>query len=163
MNEPERLYFAYGSNMYTPRMQARVPSARAVGAGRVPGYRVAFRKLGGDGSSKCDLEVAPEDTAWGVLYRLPASEQPALDAAEGDGYFIDQVTVATADAFIEAFTYRARREWLGEMAPYSWYRNLVVAGARLHELPVAYATALADMPAVEDPDQERDAANRPGR
>jgi len=161
MTEGERLYFAYGSNMHEPRMRARVPSARAVGAGRIPGLRIAFRKRSRDGSTKCDLETAPEETVWGVLYRFAADEQPGLDAAEGEGYAEESVTVATADGLVEAFTYRAREGWIGEGIPYGWYRDLVVAGARAHDLPPPYVAALADLPAADDPDEDRDAEDRP--
>lgn len=162
MSPDERLYFAYGSNLYPPRMRARVPSADVVAAGRVPGFRLAFRKSGRDGSAKCDLEAAPEATVWGALYRFAAADQPALDAAEGPGYYIDRVTVTTPEGLVEAFTYRARRDWIDATAvPYDWYRDLVVAGARAHDFPEMYVAAVAGIDAVPDPDPERAAANRP--
>lgn len=162
MSADERLYFAYGSNLYPARMRARVPSARVVATGRVPGFRLAFRKCGRDGSAKCDLEPAPEATVWGALYRFDAAEQQALDAAEGPGYYIDAVTVTTAAGFVEAFTYRARRDWIDATAiPYDWYRDLVLAGARTHEFPDMYVAAIADFDTVPDPDPDRAAANRP--
>lgn len=162
MSPGRQLYFAYGSNLYPARMRARVPSARVVAVGRVPEFRLAFRKAGRDGSAKCDLEPAPGATVWGALYRFSAAHQPALDAAEGPGYYIDRVTVATDAGAIEAFTYRARPEWLSETAvPYDWYRDLVIVGARAHAIPEMYVAAIAGIDAVADPDPERAADNRP--
>lgn len=162
MSADARLYFAYGSNLHPARMRARVPSARVVAVGRVPGFRLAFRKSGRDGSAKCDLEPAPEATVWGALYRFAAAEQPALDAAEGPGYYIARVTVATAEGVVEAFTYRARRDWIDEAAvPYDWYRDLVLAGARAHDLPQMYVAAIAGIDAIADADTNRAANNRP--
>lgn len=156
------LYFAYGSNMYTPRLLERVPSARAVDIARLPGHCLAFRKRGRDGSAKCDLEPFEPETVWGVVYRIDSADLDALDAAEGEGYRREIVTVATADAFLEAFTYRAKPDWLTGAAPFDWYRDLVAAGAREHELPSIYAAAIEDLPAEPDPGTERAERNRPG-
>lgn len=162
MSAAGKLYFAYGSNLHLARMRARVPSARVVGVGRVPGFRLSFRKAGRDGSAKCDLEPAPGATVWGALYRFAAAHQPALDAAEGPGYYIERVTVATEAGSVEAFTYRARPDWISEAAaPYDWYRDLVIVGARAHEIPDMYVAAIAGIDAIPDPDPDRAADNRP--
>lgn len=162
MNEaPTLLYFAYGSNMHEARMRARVPSAHYYDIARLPGYCLAFRKQGADGSAKCDLDPFDPETVWGVVYCLDADERPLLDAAEGEGYERMEVTVAAAEGFLEAFTYRAQRDWHCDGLPYSWYRDLLVAGGREHGLPEVYTAALAAMDAQDDPDAERAAANRP--
>lgn len=155
------LYFAYGSNMYTPRLLERVPSARFVDIARLPGHCLAFRKHGRDGSAKLDLEPFEPETVWGVVYRVDAADLDALDAAEGEGYRRENVTVATSDAFLEAITYRAKPDWLTGAAPFDWYRDLVAAGARQHELPSIYVAAIEDMPAEPDPDTDRAERNRP--
>jgi hypothetical protein len=46
------------------------------------------------------------------------------------------------------------------LRPYSWYRRLVVEGARQHALPPDYIARIEAIPAVEDRDSDRDAANR---
>ncbi len=45
------------------------------------------------------------------------------------------------------------------LKPYTWYRELVVAGAREHGLPHEYVQSLQVAAAVEDPDRERHAHN----
>ena len=156
-------YFAYGSNMLTRRMRARVPSARVVAVARLPEYRIDFRKQGADGSMKCDLVPDEIETAWGVVYQIDPGERGALDAAEGEGYRPVEEIAMRADgaAPLTVFTYRARDEWIGWGKPFDWYRDLVVAGAREHDLPAPYAEALAEMEADLDPDPERAAENRP--
>lgn len=162
MSAGRQLYFAYGSNLHLARMRARVPSARVVAVGRLPGFRLAFRKAGRDGSAKCDIQPAPGATVWGALYRFAAADQPALDAAEGPGYYTDRVTVATEAGPVEAFTYRARDDWISDTAaPYDWYRDLVLVGARAHEIPGMYVDAIAGIDAIPDPDPDRAADNRP--
>ena len=155
------LYFAYGSNMYEPRMTSRVPSAHYYDIARLPGYCLAFRKQGADGSTKCDLDPFEPETVWGVVYCLDAGERPLLDSAEGEGYEPIEVTVAGAEGFLDVFTYRALPDWRRDGLPYDWYRDLVAAGARQHGLPEVYAAAVAAMDAREDPDTERATTNRP--
>ena len=53
------LYFAYGSNLSSARMAARVPSARVVARAQLPGHALRFHKVGRDGSAKCDACTCP--------------------------------------------------------------------------------------------------------
>lgn len=48
------LYFAYGSNMSSARLRARVPSCRPIGIAFLPGHELRFHKRSKDGSGKCD-------------------------------------------------------------------------------------------------------------
>ena len=41
------------------------------------------------------------------------------------------------------------------LQPYTWYKELVVHGARAHGFPRAYVDEIAAMPAIADPDQGR--------
>src|SRR5574337_264602 len=83
------LYFAYGANMLTRRLQAvdRAPSAVAIDTGFVQGRRFSFGKVSRDKSGKCDLEATGnlKDRAYGVLFKINAKEKPRLDDAEGVG------------------------------------------------------------------------------
>ena len=40
------LYAAYGSNLNLAQMEARCPGARVLGAGKISGYRLAFKRVG---------------------------------------------------------------------------------------------------------------------
>ena len=155
-------YFAYGSNMLSRRMRERVPSARIATVARLPGYRFDFRKRGADGSMKCDLVPDEIETAWGVVYQIAPAERDKLDAIEGEGYRVVEETAMRSDgsALLSVFTYQAREDWIAWGRPFDWYRDLVVAGAREHDLPAPYVEALASMEADADPDPERAAANR---
>lgn len=156
-------YFAYGSNLYEPRMRARVPSTAMFETARLPGYELAFRKRGADGSMKCDLDPAAPETVWGVLYRIDPDELALLDAVEGEGYERIEVTVAPSggEAMVDAITYRARPEWIDDGRPFDWYRDLVVEGARRHGLPEPYVAAIEALDADPDPDPGRARENRP--
>ena len=81
------LYFAYGSNMSTPRLRYRVPGCRFAFVARLPNYKLCFHKRSKDGSAKCNAfkTAEPTDVVIGVVYEIPTNEQPALDRAEGLG------------------------------------------------------------------------------
>lgn len=158
----ELLYFAYGSNLYLRRMQQRVPSAFPRTVARLPGYRLAFNKIGGEGSAKCSIVEDAVDEVWGVAYRMDATELWRLDEAEGEGYErIDIAVITPEDETVQAFTYRARPGWTGRGWPFDWYRDLVTQGARHHALPASYVSRIAAVTAVPDPDPARARANRP--
>ncbi len=163
MSDDENLlYFAYGSNLYLSRMQRRVPSAMPVTVAHLPGHRIGFHKLGSDGSTKCSITPDENAEVWGVVYRIKAGERGLLDEAEGPGYEIIDIAVETPEhGWLHAFTYRALADYVGHGWPYTWYRDLVVQGARHHALPASYIADMADTTAVPDPDRNRERANRP--
>lgn len=152
-----RFYFAYGSNMLAERLRERVPSARALGAGRLSGYRLAIDKRGGDGSAKCNIHPgAADDSVFGVVYSLEPAERVHLDRAEGPGYAVETVEVEHGGGARAVFTYRAEasacvEDWL----PYDWYLRFVIAGAQQHGLPLDYRTWLARQPCRADIDAVR--------
>ena len=112
MATPPVRYFAYGSNMLTDRLRERVPSATAIGIGRLGGHELRWDKRSGhDGSGKCDAEATgrQEDVVWGVVFELDPDEKPALDRAEGlgAGYMDKTVQVSTDAGPVTAVMYYA--------------------------------------------------------
>ncbi|MEM9229765.1 MAG: gamma-glutamylcyclotransferase family protein [Pseudomonadota bacterium] len=153
------LYFAYGSNLLTPRLTARCASARVIGTARLEGYRMAIAKESWrDRSGKATI-LAGGGTTHGVLFDIATDEIPALDQIEGVGKGYDRLEgalVAMAGDTVTAVTYVATEPRPG-LTPYDWYLALILAGAQEHGLP-AVATALRTQPYSPDPDR-----NRPGR
>jgi cation transport regulator ChaC len=158
-------YFAYGSNMLTRRLAAagRAPSARPVTAGSVAGRRLTFDKVGQDGSGKCDAERSPEDgdRVFGVVFQVELRDQPRLDRIEGvsTGYARETVDVLTRNGSLVAQTYIATKK-ASAVRPFCWYRDLVLAGALEHGLPLAHVEMIRAVEALTDPDTVRSAANR---
>ncbi len=150
------LYFAYGSNMSAPRLQARVPSATPLGRARLPGHQLRFHKHSRvDGSAKCDAchTGRCDDVVHGVLFHMAAAERQWLDQAEGlgCGYQIKQVRVSDRhDREHLAFLYYAT-DIDPALKPFDWYRHHVLHGARQAGLPDAYITALESVPVIDDP------------
>lgn len=154
------LYFAYGSNMLTERLQDRVPSAEPVTTAHLPGRTLRFHKRSQDGSGKCNLIDAFEESVavHGVLFQFATDDFSALDEAEhrGHGYKRCRVHPQTADGSVEAFAYVAQPAYVDDaLLPYDWYQALVTAGAHQHALPAAYRQRLETVRTYPDPDQDR--------
>jgi gamma-glutamylcyclotransferase (GGCT)/AIG2-like uncharacterized protein YtfP len=152
-------YFAYGSNLFPPRLLARVPSARFVMRARLPGYRLCFHKIGADGSAKANAHPIGNQDALvhGVVYQMDATEQPRLDECEG-GYDVKQVEIATEQGPLRAFTYIARPELLNEgLAPFHWYKAYIQLGAEYHSIPAEYIAAIEQQHSIPDHDKAREA------
>lgn len=157
-------YLAYGSNLHPRRLCERVPSAVVLGTLDLPGWRLAFEKLGRDGSAKCNLhpphaagDTAEQGSAYGVVYEIEAGERAALDAVEdlGRGYLEHRLY---SPSFGDLFLYLAAPEFVDpSLSPFAWYHALVVSGARYHRLPDAYVDGIERVTTVADPDPERHA------
>ncbi len=161
------IYFAYGANMHTPRLQFQASRCKLIGIATLVGHELRFHKSSTDGSAKCNVFWTgnPADTVVGVLYNIPFSQKAALDNAVGlgEGYNEVTITVMTADAkAVDAVTYVASDEAIDEnLRPYQWYKDFVESGARDHDLPDTYvARYISDVDAVTDPDESRDKAKR---
>lgn len=148
--------------MFAARLRERVPSAVAIGIGRLIGYALKWHKRSVDGSGKCDIESTGrnEDVVWGVLFELDASEKPALDRAEGlgNGYVERRHDVTTEGGIVTAVAYVATAKD-PSLRPYHWYKAFVVAGAKDHQLPQEYVELLESAPSIPDPNSARAAEN----
>ena len=145
----EAPYFAYGSNMSSARMHSRVPSARVHGIGCVAGFRLAFDKLGADGTGKANLVPDPGFLVWGVVWSFPDPEWATLDRFE-PGYARREVEVTCAGSSLRAQTYVATLLTDDPVAS-AQYKRLLAEGAREHGLPrehLARIESLASRPRV---------------
>ena len=80
-------YFAYGSNMASHRLLARIPGATKISTATLPGHRLRFRKSDRGRSAKCDIEMTGNllDRVHGVVYQFPNQDKQILDRYEGLG------------------------------------------------------------------------------
>jgi gamma-glutamylcyclotransferase len=155
------IYFAYGSNMSSRRLKARLPSATVIGPGALDGHRLAFHKVSTkDGSAKCDIVESCSEQVLGVLFEIDETEKPMLDQLEGlgNGYEEKAVNIGLrSGASMRAFAYSATNID-ASLRPYTWYKHHVLEGAREARLPPAYMELLERVGAIQDPDKEREAS-----
>lgn len=157
-------YLAYGSNLHPLRLAARVPSARALGTVKLPGYRLAFHKRSIDGSGKCLIypNQGRRNCVYGVLYEFEQGEKQLLDQVEGlgQGYSETLLELPCNEVLYTPYTYIAQPGYIDPgLTPYHWYKALVVAGARFHGFPEWYVACLEATPSRPDPNGERTALN----
>ena len=162
------LYFAYGSNMFTYRLERRIGKVEKIGIARLSKHKFAVHKKSVDGSVKADAFITDSgsDYILGVLYKINPDTKPELDTAEGfgKGYEQKKVSVELIDhpgkphELIEAFTYFATDFENGNV-PYNWYMELIIAGATEHKLPDDYIAFLKSIPTKEDTNESRKSVN----
>jgi gamma-glutamylcyclotransferase (GGCT)/AIG2-like uncharacterized protein YtfP len=139
-------YFAFGSNLPSARLRERAPSAYALGAARLEGFRICLDKLARDGSGKVNLARDAGASVWGAVFTLAADEIGVLDGFE-PGYTRIAVPVTLlSGATLEAQTYLSELRETGLRAR-GWYKALILAGAREHGLPAAWIELLERLPA----------------
>ncbi len=146
-------YLAYGSNMWPRRIELRLGPCEAIGIASLREYALRFHKRGGDGSGKCDAFHTgnPADTLYGVVYSLSRAQREMLDEFEGPGYASRDVPVRTHSGMLTAYAYLAKAGHVdADLRPFSWYKAIVVAGARAHGLPAHYIDSLAAIGASPD-------------
>ncbi|MBD3675647.1 MAG: gamma-glutamylcyclotransferase [Planctomycetaceae bacterium] len=157
--------FAYGSNLCTARLKARVPSAEPIAVGHVTHRQLVFHKRSEDGSAKADARWTGVEhhRVWGVVFRIADVEKPILDECEflGIGYDETEVEVVHESGILRSWLYQAREEAIDDsLLPYDWYHDFVVSGAREHRLPTDYLARLKSHAVIPDPDEERSRQNR---
>ena len=156
--------FAYGSNMLIKKLRSRCPSAVKIGVCKIKKHVLKFHKVSKkDHSGKCDCEFTESETAevYGVLFRIPKSEETKLDEIEGlgKGYEKKPIPVTTIEEGKDtAVMYYATDEAKDpNKKPYVWYLNQVIEGAKENCLPDDYIAKIRKVVADEDWDRDRHA------
>lgn len=152
-----RKYLAYGSNLHPLRLRERKIAVELVEAVALPGWRLEFHKIGKDGSAKCSISpsCAPHAVVWCALYLIQQDSIVRLDRIEGYGSGYDK-TCLELDGHGTAYAYVASPGAISQtLRPFSWYRELVVAGALYHSFPEPYIRRIRETDAAEDPDRSR--------
>ena len=158
-------YFAYGSNMSYRRIVARIGWCEVIGVARLVGWRIAFNKRGRDGSSKCNAQRTGvnRDHLLGVIYRIDIEQRSVLDEIEGAGvgYSAHTARAHHGTARADVMLYVASPDYIDhDAAPFDWYLDFVLHGAREHGLPDEYVAQIAQAPTQPDPNPERRARNQ---
>ena len=142
------LYFSYGSFLDSRTLKRHAPNAEFVSRAVLPGFEVQFNyqsKTHGGGVT--GVEPAPGKQAIGVLYEVSPEEIERLDIVEGvpQGiYYRQTITVINEDGEEHrAETYRTTHPE-GPYTPTRRYMDLMIKGAKEHNLNPAYIKELED-------------------
>ena len=105
MMKKSTLYAAYGSNLNLAQMEARCPGARVLGAGRISGYRLAFKRVGVCAFATiepCQGEYVPVG-----VWEIGERNEAALDSYEGvpAHYGKETIEVEMAEGNVKGMVY----------------------------------------------------------
>lgn len=148
-------YFAYGSNMFTYRLEKRVGRVEIIGVCKLPRHSIQFNKVSIDGSLKANITTDDNDDVYGVLFKINPNKKDELDKAEGlgKGYIINEIEVEQLETKekIKAFTYVSDKiDNSNTNKPYDWYLELIAIGAAEHKLPEEYANKIKSVSTKQD-------------
>ena len=148
------LYAAYGSNLHPRRLTERASSARLMATSFLPSWSLHFHKRSNDGSGKCNI-LAGSDGIYVAIFDISGKDKLALDRIEGLGRGYSE-TLLSIPEIGDCVTYVAQQSHIdGSLAPYDWYKELVLMGARVHGFPDDYSQRISSLQATEDPDPDR--------
>ena len=153
------LYFAYGSNLLPTWLNYRVHSASPVSNISLNNWKLCFHKCSDDGSAKCNIIETDlnDDVVHGTIYEFNSDEKVKLDRAEGGYKHISM----KFDEFDNVLVYLAKKERIDNNLPvYTWYHDIVIAGAQFHDLPITYIEYIKSFKAINDPNTDRDKEKR---
>lgn len=135
------LYFAYGSNMSTPRLERRIGCVRVLGRARLDGYRHRFSKHGNDGTAKGNVEPSSGTAVWGVLYALDDDQLARLELFESGYRRVRFEVELDRGERLDAHSFEALAAVRG-LVPTDAYLAHYRAGMREHQLPADYQREL---------------------
>ncbi len=127
------LYFAFGSNMFAPRMQSRCPRAIALGVATLPNYTLVERQY-------ADIQFFEGKNVHGVLYMITEQHLKSLDVHEGypmtyKRYWVEVIFKGEKySALVYEMTEATKAKRNG--IPYTEeYRKICSDGADFHKVP----------------------------
>jgi gamma-glutamylcyclotransferase (GGCT)/AIG2-like uncharacterized protein YtfP len=133
------LHFAYGSNMDRALMRAHCPSAKPFGPATLDNHRFVIAVCG-----YASVQPRAGSVVFGILWRLTPRDVAALDRHESVAtglYDREMLSVRAREGRTTALTYVARARGAGRPQP--GYLELVLAAARVWQLPEGYIGDLA--------------------
>jgi gamma-glutamylcyclotransferase (GGCT)/AIG2-like uncharacterized protein YtfP len=155
------LIFAYGSNMNLNRLTQRVPSALKVCNAFLPAHKMVCNKMSKDGSAKANIIKSDyhDDLVWGVLFTINNNEKTMLDKAEGFGNGYNEDRLSFFDELNNTYTAQVYiadiKAIKNNLLPYDWYKEFIVSGAAINNLPVEYISKLQSIACIRDHDEKR--------
>ena len=119
-------YFAYGMNTNLDSMSLRCPTAVCLGVAAVDDHRLVFR-------CHADIEAAPGEQVWGVLWDITPADLAALDRLEGfpEYYVRKHIMVRQGQRRVSALVYYMTDQTY-QQEPSAGYLAMVTEGYEQH-------------------------------
>ncbi|MEM7705280.1 MAG: gamma-glutamylcyclotransferase family protein [Pseudomonadota bacterium] len=144
LQERGQLYFAFGSNMDTARMNKRCPSARPLALGKVRGRELRFNIMGtiGEGKNGGIANIVSADSSksvYGIVFCVDKVELAALNDLETSmGYRVENFDVEIDGKFeVKAVAYTTEGE-PDNFAPTAAYKQFIENALERNKFPEHY-------------------------
>ena len=100
----------------------------------MPDWSLHFHKKSNDKSGKCNI-VSGGDGIHVAVFDISVEDKLKLDDIEGLSTGYSKLTLSVP-GFGDCASYIADESHIdNSLAPYDWYKELVLIGARLHDFP----------------------------
>ena len=146
MSQCETWYFSYGSNLSKQQMLRRTGSIPTSQAAFLVNYRLAFRKVLTGQDVYATVVPTPGAIVHGVAYLCNPHAMAQLDLFEGvaeNCYRRESVPVTThSNDILECIVYIGEAFSAEDSVPSSSYLNLILTGAKEHQLPPDYIESI---------------------
>ena len=127
----------------------RIPSAQSIGIGKLVNKKMVLNKKGADGSGKANIVDFDGFDTWGVLYEVNENDLLSLDNFE-NGYSRVSLQAQIYDnPFLDVDVYISS-ELTGNLFAQEWYKEIIILGAKEHNLPENYITYLSNLPSKNE-------------
>ncbi len=136
------LYFAYGSNLSSARLRARVGPITLRGTAVLPTHEHRFSKPGLDGTGKGNISPHTHRSVHGVLYELSPDQLSVLTTFEGGYRRVTLSVLTTADVTPRSAVTFVALSPGNAPAPSQAYLDHYRDGFLEHALPTDYARAV---------------------
>ncbi|XP_076340742.1 gamma-glutamylcyclotransferase-like isoform X2 [Tachypleus tridentatus] len=145
-NGSQILYFAFGSNLFTQRIQIHNPKACFYTIGKLQNYKLEFYGYSSEWrGAVASVVESNRSEVWGVVWKIPLSELNNLDRQE-TRYDACQVPIETSEGYIlQCRTYKLKSATDKIGKPSRIYKACIAQGAIEHNLPQYYIEKLQDI------------------
>ncbi|CAL9691474.1 unnamed protein product [Knipowitschia caucasica] len=148
LEEENFIYFAYGSNMLSKRLQHKNPTALFHVTGRLKDYELKFGYWKDNVScawhgGAATIENSPGAEMWGVVWTINKADLSSLDNQEGVKYGVYsplEVSVETEHGPVLCRTYKMNN--FRPILPSPQYKKVMCLGAEENGLPADYLSKL---------------------
>ena len=138
------------------RLEQRTGPVKFLGTARVDGLALRFHKRSNlDGSGKGNIVYKPNSYVCVAVFEVPHLGIEKLDECEGAGNGYERGRLFVPEYGV-CMTYYAQPTHIdNSLSPFSWYKELVIAGCRFQGFQTEYIQEIEAVEAIMDPDSER--------
>ena len=131
-------YFAYGSNMFLPRLLERIGKYHYGVQTAAIGYEFSYNKKGADKTGKANLKQSTGSRVYGICFEIDELDFNELNKYE-QGYKKESIELLVNGKKECAYTYKSS-DTDDDLRPSGEYKDLILRGAEYWKLDETYVS-----------------------